>query len=63
MEYGMYHDEEMDNIIADASQREFNEECASVQAEADAEQEWLEQQQIRAAEARFAKQMTQAKVH
>ena len=44
MEYGegKYYDEEMANIIADAAEREFVDTCASVQAESDAEQEYLD---------------------
>ena len=44
MEYGegKYYDEEMADIIADAAEREFMDYCTGVQAESDAEQEYLD---------------------
>lgn len=46
MEYGegKYYDEEMADIIADAAEREVNETLAAIQAETDAQEDWLVQQ-------------------
>lgn len=51
MDYGegsRYQDDEMTDILMDASEREREEILWSEQAEADAEQDWLEEQAIRA---------------
>jgi predicted Zn-dependent peptidase len=53
MEYGegKYYDEEMSDIIADAAEREVNETLAEIQAEIDAQEDWLvEQAELRARE-------------
>ena len=53
MEYGegKYYDEEMADIIADAAEREVNETLADIQAETDAQNEWLDDQaELRAQE-------------
>lgn len=53
MDYGegsRYQDDEMTDILMDASEREREEILRSEQAEADAEQDWLEEQAVRAYE-------------
>jgi hypothetical protein len=54
MDYGegsKYYDEEMADIIADAAEREVNETLADIQAEIDAQEDWMmEQAELRAQE-------------